>query len=249
MEEKKRTRKNITPLDSEGRPPLLSEATLIRMSRYLNVLQEFADKGIPRISTRKLANLLGVNPAVVKQDFLPLKVKGQTGVGYEVPMLLETIHDVFLSRSLSFAIVGFGNIGQALANYMAFETQGFTMKAIFDVNPKFQNYSVRGIPVDDAENIEPICREREIDIGVICVPAPAAQESVDRVIAGGVKGIWNFAPTEVAVPKDVILVHEHLTRGLLTLSYHIGQRYSQEERQEEGVGSEWQEERQEEQEE
>lgn len=195
------------------------------MSRYLNVLEEFAEKGIPHISTRKLADLLGVNPAVVKQDFLPLHVKGQTGVGYEVPVLMQAIRELFIGRGkLSFAIVGFGNIGQALANYVHFERQGFEMKAIFDVNPRFHQYQVRGVPVDDLENIETICQERSIDIGVICTPARNAQDVCDRLIKGGVHGIWNFAPTELMVPKTVTLVHEHLTRGLLTLSYHIAHR-------------------------
>lgn len=211
---------------SETRPPALSEATLIRMSRYINVLEEFAVKEIPHISTRKLADLLGVNPAVVKQDFLPLNVKGQTGVGYEVPVLMQAIRDVFLSRgTLNFAIAGFGNIGQALSNYYSFEKQGFLMKAIFDVNPRFHQYQVRGVPVDDVENVEAICKERSIDIGLICTPASCAQDVADRLVAGGVKGIWNFAPTELVVPEEVILVHEHLTRGLLALSYHIGLRH------------------------
>ncbi|MGI6457699.1 MAG: redox-sensing transcriptional repressor Rex [bacterium] len=217
-------------MDKDTRPPVLSEATLIRMSRYLNVLEEFLRKDVPRISTRKLADLLGVNPAVVKQDFLPLKVKGQTGVGYEVPELLETIRNVFISRKiLKYAIVGFGNIGQALANYAAFERQGFHMEAIFDVNPKFLNYSVRGTKVEDVESIVPVCRERSIDIGVICTPAEAAQDVANRLVEGGVKGVWNFAPTEILIPREVILVHEHLTRGLLTLSYHIGQVYGPDE--------------------
>lgn len=212
-------------MSDHSKVPSLSEATLIRMSRYLNVLEEFADKGVPHVSTRKLADLLGVNPAVVKQDFLPLHVKGQTGVGYEVQILTQAIREIFLGRGkLSFAIAGFGNIGQALANYVPFERQGFEMKAIFDVNPRFHQYQVRGVPVEDTETIEQICKERGIDIGVICTPARAAQEIADRLIAGGVKGIWNFAPTELLVPDSVILVHEHLTRGLLALSYHIGQR-------------------------
>ncbi len=210
----------------ESRPPALSEATLIRMSRYINVLEEFVEKEIPHISTRKLADLLGVNPAVVKQDFLPLNVKGQTGVGYEVPVLMQAIRDVFLSRgTLNFAIVGFGNIGQALSNYIAFEKQGFLMKAIFDVNPRFHQYQVRGVPVDDVESIEAVCKERKIDIGLICTPASCAQDLADKLVTAGVKGIWNFAPTELVVPDEVILVHEHLTRGLLALSYHIGLRY------------------------
>lgn len=208
----------------ESKPPLLSEATLYRMSRYLNVLEEFVERGVPNVSTRKLADLLGVNPAVVKQDFLPLDIKGQTGVGYEVQELSDALREVFLSRrTMSFAIVGFGNIGQALANYSSFERQGFDMKAIFDSNPKFHHYTVRGVPVDDTESISTVCRERKIDIGVVCTPSQAAQEVADRLIGGGVKGIWNFAPTELVVPENVILVHEHLTRGLLTISYHIGQ--------------------------
>ncbi|HOL93959.1 MAG TPA: redox-sensing transcriptional repressor Rex [bacterium] len=210
----------------KSKPPQLSEATLFRMSRYLNVLEEFSQKGIQYISTSKLAFLLGVNPAVVKQDFLPLKVKGQTGVGYEVPQLLQTIREVFLSRrTLTFAIVGFGNIGQALASYQGFERDGFKVGGIFDSNPKFQNYSVRGVKIEDVENLTRICRERQIDIGVICTPASVAQEVADQLVLGGVKGIWNFAPTELIVPEHVILVHEHLTRGLLTISYHISQRY------------------------
>ncbi|MBZ0256961.1 hypothetical protein K8I31_12920, partial [bacterium] len=86
-------------------------------------------------------------------------------------------------------------------------------------------YQVRGVPVNDVEHIESICKECEIDIGLICTPASCAQEVADRLVAGGVKGIWNFAPTELMVPDTVILVHEHLTRGLLALSYHIGLRH------------------------
>jgi redox-sensing transcriptional repressor len=214
---------------SDGKPPVLSEATLFRMSRYLNVLEEFIQADIPHVSTRKLADLLGVNPAVVKQDFLPLDIKGQTGVGYEVQSLLNAIREIFMSRkTMAFAIVGFGNIGQALSNYLSFERQGFKMMAIFDSNPKFHHYTVRGVPVNDLEDIERICQERKINIGVICTPAQAAQDIADRLVEGGVKGIWNFAPTELVVPDHVILVHEHLTRGLLTISYHIGQLLSSE---------------------
>ncbi len=216
-------------MTNAGKPPVLSEATLFRMSRYLNVLEEFTQKGIERVSTRKLADLLHVNPAVVKQDFLPLNVRGQTGVGYAVPELLAAIREVFLARSpFHFAIVGFGNIGQAIANYISFERQGFKIRAIFDVNPKFHSYSVRGVPVFDIDKIPTMCRERCIEIGVICTPASAAQDIADRLVAGDVKGIWNFAPTELIVPDDVILVHEHLTRGLLTISYHIGQLHGRE---------------------
>lgn len=207
--------------------PQLSEATLIRMSRYLNILELYQQQELTHVSTRKLAELLNVNPAVVKQDFLPLKVKGQTGVGYSVPELLSEIKDVLQSRgTMSLAIAGFGNIGQALANYQAFERQGFIIKAIFDINPRLMNYKVRDIPVDDAEKISEICQERQIDIGVICTPVHYAQETVNQMVAGGVKGIWNFAPTELVVPDNVILVHEHLTRGLLTISYHIAQNFN-----------------------
>lgn len=206
--------------------PHLSEATLIRMSRYLNILELYQEQEISHVSTRKLAELLNVNPAVVKQDFLPLNVKGQTGVGYSVPELLSEIKDVLMSRgTMTLGIAGFGNIGQALANYHSFERQGFQIKAIFDTNPRLLNYSVRDIPVDDAEHIASICQERAIDIGVICTPVHHAQETADQLVEGGVKGIWNFAPTELVVPENVILVHEHLTRGLLTISYHIAQNY------------------------
>jgi len=213
-------------MEFEGKPPSLSQASLFRMSRYLNVLEEFSTKEVPYVSTSKLAGLLGVNPAVVKQDFLPLKVRGQTGVGYAVPELLKTIRHIFVAlKHHSFAVAGFGNIGQALCNYMGFDRDGFQLKAIFDSNPKFHSYSVRGVEIDDVERMSEICRERKIDIGVICTPAMLAQDTADRLVEGKVKGIWNFAPTELIVPEHVVLVHEHLTRGLLTISYHITQRH------------------------
>jgi redox-sensing transcriptional repressor len=111
---------------------------------------------------------------------------------------------------------------------MSFERQGFDMRAIFDSNPKFHHYTVRGVPVNDTEKIVEICQERKIDIGVICTPSHSAQEIADRLVEGHIRGIWNFAPTELVVPDHIILVHEHLTRGLLTLSYHIGHKQAME---------------------
>ena len=202
-----------------------SDAALYRMSRYLNVLREFQQKDIPYISTSDLALQLGISTASVKQDFLSLRSKGRTGIGYEITELIEEFNSILLPDGfISFAIVGFGNIGQALANYKSLTQRGIKLQAIFDINPKLQTCSVKGIQVRDVEEIVYLCRELKIDAGAICTPSFAAQEAADLLIKGSVRGIWNFAPTEITVPDNIILIHEHILCGLYAISHRLGRK-------------------------
>lgn len=115
-------------------------------------------------------------------------------------------------------LVGSGNIGQAVANYVNFEKLGFVIEGIFDRNPKLIGLKIRDIEVKDIDMLPQFLNENEIGIGIICVTSESAQNICDTLITGGVKGIWNFAPVDLNVPKNVTVENVHLSESLLTLS-------------------------------
>jgi redox-sensing transcriptional repressor len=119
------------------------------------------------------------------------------------------------------AIIGAGHLGQALANYHGLQQQGFPIRGIFDINPRLQGLEIRGLPIRDLDELEPVCRREGIKIGVLTVPAGSAQDIANRLIAVGVTGILNFAPTELRVPDHVSVRHERLTVGFMALSFKV----------------------------
>ena len=120
-----------------------------------------------------------------------------------------------------FAIVGIGHLGVALANYQNFVTLGFNLVALFDQDPNVIGRTVNHVKVEDVRRLKAIVKERNIQIGIIAVPAAFAQGVADLLVDAGVKGIWNFAPIKMKVPETMHIVNEDLSIGLSTLSYHI----------------------------
>ena len=116
-------------------------------------------------------------------------------------------------------LVGAGNLGQAIANYTGFKNAGFEIKALFDANPKLIGLNIRDFEILDSDILEEYIKENNIDIGILCVPKNGAQQLADRLVGAGVKGIWNFAPVDLNVSKDVIVENVNLTESLFTLSY------------------------------
>lgn len=116
-------------------------------------------------------------------------------------------------------IIGAGNIGQAIANYIGFQRLAFNLVGIFDVNPKLIGLKIRDVEVMDIDELVGFLKETPIDIGVICVTKNNAQSVCNMILANGVKDIWNFAPVDLNVPKDIIVENVHLDESLLTLSY------------------------------
>jgi redox-sensing transcriptional repressor len=126
-----------------------------------------------------------------------------------------------IEQGQNMVIVGAGNVGQAIASYRNFQTRGFYVKGLFDINPKLIGLVIGDVRVRDVDEIPQVVEEENISVGVIAVPAEAAQATADLLVQAGIRGIWNFAPVELQVPEGIPVQNEHLSVGLLTLSYLI----------------------------
>lgn len=198
----------------------ISMAVIKRMPRYYRHLSELLRNDVDRISSKELSEKIGFTASQIRQDFNNFGGFGQQGYGYNVRELYnETGKILGLDKRYNTVIVGAGNIGQALANYTRFDKLGFELTGIFDANPKMIGLQIRDIVIKNTEELPGFLEENEVNIGIICVPTSVAQKTVDQLVAGGVKGIWNFAPVDIEVPEGISLESVHLSDSLLTLVY------------------------------
>ena len=126
-----------------------------------------------------------------------------------------------LDRSHNFIIIGAGNLGQALANYASFEKGGFILKGLFDVNPRLEGVAIRGIPVRMMDELQEFLQNNEIEIAALTIPKSKAKEVAELLVDNGIQAIWNFAHTDLNLPKDVIVESVHLSDSLMKLSYNV----------------------------
>lgn len=200
----------------------ISQAVIKRLPRYLRYLDDLRKKNVERISSNELSALVGYTASQIRQDFNNFGGFGQQGYGYNVAGLHAEISAILgLNREYRMVIVGTGNLGQAIANYTYFYKQGFVVVGMFDVNPKVIGLRVNDIEVMDSERLPDFLIENKIDIGIICTNKSSAQSVADVFCASDVKGIWNFAPTDLEVKEGISLENVHLSDSLHSLSYHI----------------------------
>ncbi|AUN15787.1 redox-sensing transcriptional repressor Rex [[Clostridium] sordellii] len=198
----------------------ISMAVIRRLPKYHRYLGDLLDKDIQRISSKELSDIIGFTASQIRQDLNNFGGFGQQGYGYNVEELYNEIGKILgLSRTYNSIIIGAGNLGQAIANYAGFTKAGFKIKALFDANPRMIGLKIRDFEILDSESIEEFVSENNIDIAILCIPKNGAQDVVDRLVKVGIKGIWNFAPLDLEVPKDVIVENVNLTESLFTLSY------------------------------
>ena len=201
---------------------MISKATIDRLPLYFRTLKLSQEEGIEIISSEELGNRLGVTPEQIRKDLASFGQFGKKGVGYYVRELLRNIGEILgLHHKWNIAVVGMGHLGWALAHYKNFSSLGFNMAALLDVAPERIGMVVNGVTIEHADQLEEIVRQRQIQIAIIAVPAEHAQLMVDRLVAAGVKGIWNFAPRKIEVPRQVSLINEDLSVGLSSLSYYL----------------------------
>ena len=201
------------------------EAAVSRLAVYLRVLSTLLEQGVTTISSEELAGAAGVNPAKLRKDLSYVGSYGTRGVGYDTALLVGHIGRLLgLTRQHSVAVVGIGNLGHALANYGGFPGRGFPVAALFDVEEDLLGVPVGGLPVSHIDEIPTVCAERKVTIGVICTPAPAAQDVCDLLVAGGVRCILNFAPVVLQVPEDVEVRRVDLAVEMQVLSFHEARR-------------------------
>lgn len=206
----------------------ISQAVIARLPRYLRFLGELKNAGVERISSKELSGLMNVTASQIRQDFNNFGGFGQQGYGYNVEYLYAEISRIMgLDKTHHLIIIGAGNLGQALANYMNFERQGFVFTGIFDVNPALFGKSIRGIEVKPMEVMKSFCLENNVDIAVLTIPKTAALAVTQELLDVGIKAIWNFAHVDLQVPEGVQVENVHLSDSLMRLSYMIN-RYESE---------------------
>lgn len=200
----------------------ISKATVDRLPRYYRCLRQMTDEGVEIASSEELGRRLSINPEQIRKDLAFFGQFGKKGVGYYVVELKESIGSILgLDHHWNVAIVGMGHLGAALANYQGIARLGFRLAAIFDANPVVIGTRVGERRVEDIAYLAEIIAERDIQIGVIAVPAAEAQGIADKLVAAGVRGIWNFAPVKLHVPPHIPFVSEDLSVGLSSLSYYL----------------------------
>ena len=202
----------------------ISQATIDRLPLYFRTLRLVEAEELEIISSDELGRRLDITPEQIRKDLATFGQFGRKGIGYDVRELRDRIGNILgLHNKWRLAIVGVGHLGGALANYVNFAPLGFSVVALFDNDKKIIGSEVNGLKVNAASSMKKIIASRSVDIGVITVPASAAQSVADSLIAAGIKGIWNFAPIKLNVPSEVPLVNEDLSVGLSALSYHMSQ--------------------------
>lgn len=200
----------------------ISRATVDRLPLYFRTLRLIKSEGSEIVSSEELGRRIGVTPEQIRKDLASFGAFGKKGVGYHVAELVNNISQILgLDRKWNIAIIGVGHLGWALANYRNFASLGFHLTALFDQNPAIVGQLINGVDVLSVADLETTVASRNIQIGVIAVPAGEAQAVADRLVAAGVHGIWNFAPVRIRVPDNVEIVSEDLSVGLSTLSYHL----------------------------
>jgi redox-sensing transcriptional repressor len=199
----------------------IPQATVTRLPLYLRVLGEAAGELTLTISSDTLANRAGVNAAQVRKDLSYLGSYGTRGVGYDVDYLVRQINRrLGLDGDRRVAIVGAGNLGQALAGYGGFPSRGFHVVALFDADPAKVGSRFGVTEVSHITSMVEVLRDKEVDIAVITTPASAAQSVAEALVSAGVSSILNFAPTTVTVPTSVALRQVDLGIELQILSFY-----------------------------
>ena len=193
----------------------ISKAVVSRLPRYYRYLDELRQENIERISSKELSKRMNVTASQIRQDLNNFGGFGQQGYGYNVKYLYTEIGKILgLNEKHKFVIIGAGNLGQALANYAAFENRGFVLKGLFDVNPRLAGLTIRGVEIRMMDELKDFVKENDIEIGVLTIPKTKAVEVANLLVDNGVKAIWNFTPFRIRVPKHIVVqntsIYAHL---------------------------------------
>lgn len=203
--------------------PPFNRQTLERLMQYYHCINEqFVPESRFTVSSARFARCLSLDGTQVRKDLAAIGVKGRRRVGFDVNTVLEAIQRTLgLTQTRQAVVIGAGRLGGAIASYKGFKICGLDIVALFDVNPGKIGLSIAGHVVQPLEQLESIIKDRGIEMGILTVPAGAAQPLADRLVNAGIKAIWNFSAVALTVSEEIIVRHEHLSIGLAQLSYHL----------------------------
>lgn len=203
----------------------VSISVIRRLPRYYRFLGELSSSGINRISSRELSEKMGLTASQIRQDLNCFGGFGQQGYGYNVLSLREEIANILgLDHQLSTILIGVGNLGSAIVSYLDFESRGFALKGMFDVNPELIGQQMKGLRIQHVDDLGSFCEENHPAVAILCIPKTAAEPLSSTLIDCGIRCFWNFSHYDFTLDyKDVIVENVHLTDSLMTLGYRVNE--------------------------
>ena len=201
----------------------VSPAVIKRLPRYYRYLRELLQNDILRISSGELSKLMHVTASQIRQDLNCFGGFGQQGYGYNVKYLYGKIGEILgVTQNFNAVIIGSGNLGSALAASPIFERRGVKLTALFDNSPAVIGKNISGYIVKSMDELEAYCKENTVNIAVLTLPKTAVREMAERLADMGIKGLWNFASTEIDLSnKGVVVQNVHMGDSLMTLCYEL----------------------------
>ncbi len=205
------------------KPKNISKNLVYRVPIYLTISRRLLDEGAKYITAPQISDITGINVETVKKDLSQIcKTPGNPKLGRDAATMVEEILEFGVYTKLTNAvIIGVGHLGRALLNYSGFGEWGLHIAAGFDRKSELVGTQIEGKPIYDVNDLSKVIKETNAEIAIITVPKEYAQQLVDFAIAAGIKAIWNFAPTHINVPDDVILQNENMASSLSLLNYNL----------------------------
>ncbi len=202
----------------------ISQAVIRRLPRYYRYLGELLDDGVERISSNDLSKRMHVTASQIRQDLNNFGGFGQQGYGYNVAYLHDEIGNILgVNEVHNVIILGCGNLGQAIANYVKFERVGFRIIGLFDVNPELKGKEIRGLQVQMLEDLPEFVKDNDVEIAALTLPKHNAKATALQLVSLGIHAIWNFAHVDLDDIPGLVVENVHLSDSLMQLSYNISQ--------------------------
>ncbi len=200
------------------RPVVLER--LIQYYRYLFGLT--TQKSMKTITSAQLGTALDIDPTQVRKDFGAIGLVGISRVGYEICEVCRAIRMVFgFDKPYEAILIGAGHLGKAILNYPGFARYGLQIVAAFDKDPRIIGTEIAGVRIRNVRSLKPFVGSRGVRMAVLTTPVAVSQTLADRLVSSGVKAIWNFSPTRLTAPPDVLIRNQYISVGLAQLAYHL----------------------------
>ncbi|WP_166239454.1 redox-sensing transcriptional repressor Rex [Paenibacillus turpanensis] len=204
------------------KPPKISEAVVRRLPIYLRYLNELRLRGVQTVSSQELGQRLDLNPAQIRKDLAYFGDFGKKGIGYDVGYLIEKIRQILkLDKLIHVALVGAGNLGQALCNYNAYLKDNMKIVAVFDASEGKVGSSINQLAVQPMNELIDTVKRLGVRIGIITVPAAEAQNVANLFVEAGVEAILSFAPIILRVPNELRVHYADFTTELQSLAFYL----------------------------
>lgn len=208
----------------------ISDAVVRRLPVYLRFLNQLTMQEVLTVSSQELGQKLDLNPAQIRKDLAYFGDFGRKGIGYDVSYLIEKIRYILnLDQQINVALIGAGNLGQALSNYNAYLKDNMKIVAVFDTYEGKIGTSINNIVVQPIDQLTDTIVKNNVKIGIITVPGSEAQRVADELISAGIRAILNFAPVILKTPPDIRVHNADFTTDLLSLAYYLEDKDDKEE--------------------